>query len=60
MLEWADIFGFLLAQGVKTQFWVPCPIQILAPILFPSPCNNYLNQFLAEINDWGKRQEMGS
>ena len=22
------------------------------PILFPSPCNNYFNQFLAELNDW--------
>ena len=22
------------------------------PILLPSPCNNYFNEFLAELNDW--------
>ena len=33
---------------------------VFLPILFPFLCNNYLNQILAEINGWGKRQEMGS
>ena len=27
-------------------------IRISLPILFPSPCNNYFNQFLAKLNDW--------
>ena len=27
----------------------------LDSILFPSPCNNYLNQFLVEINDWAQK-----
>ena len=34
-------------NGCSTQFKV-------LPILFPFPCNNYFNQFLAEINDWEK------
>ena len=39
---------FLLTQGVKCIFhkWVLCQIRILS-ILFPFPCNNYLNQFLS-------------
>ena len=30
------------------------PIRIWTVILFPSLCNNYFNQFLAELNDWVK------
>ena len=31
------------------------PNSNLTPILFPSPCNNYLNQFLEKINDWAQK-----
>ena len=27
-------------------------IRISFPILFPSPCNKYFNQFMEELNDW--------
>ena len=61
-------------EGLSILFWVfscpwsqntffknGCSTQFkFLPILFPFPCNNYLNQILAEINDWGERQEMGS
>ena len=61
MRECAYVLGVFFPMKSKHVFkkWVLCPIQIFT-ILFPSPCNNYLNQILAEINDRGKRQEMGS
>ena len=54
MLEWADVFGFLLAQGVKmrfpktdgfSHFYLDCHT-------LPIPCNNQLNQISEVINDW--------
>ena len=48
-------FGCLLAPKVKNGFspiMVFPPIQISLSILFPSPCNNYFNQFLEKLNDW--------
>ena len=40
------------SQKRFSQKWVFPQIQISFPIHFPSPCNNYFNQFLAELNDW--------
>ena len=51
-------FGCFIAPKVKNDFpqkWVFPKFEIHAhtlPIPFPSPCNNYFNQFLAELNDW--------
>ena len=58
MVEWAYVFGFLLAKEVKTHFskMGALPNSNFSHTL-PIPCNNYLNQILAEINGWGKRQE---
>ena len=35
----------------KSQNWFSPNLNFL-PILLPSPCNNYFNQFLQELNDW--------
>ena len=45
--------GFYLPKESKFVFqkWLLFPIRIFL-IPFPFPRNNYLNQFLAEINDW--------
>ena len=54
MLEWANTFGFLLAEGVKMCFPNTdgfCNSNLSCHTL-PIPCNNQLNQFLAVINDW--------
>ena len=47
-------FGCLLAPKVKIDFPKNgfSPNSNFLPILFPSPCNNYFNQFLAKLNDW--------
>ena len=56
--EWHTFLGIFLAKEVRTRFSKMglCPIRIFAHTL-PIPCNNWLNHILAEINDWGKRQE---
>ena len=41
-----------ISQNHVSQKLMAYPILIWTSILFPSPCNNYLNQFLAKINDW--------
>ena len=53
-------FGCFLASKVKNVFpqkWVS-PNSNLLSILFPSPCNNYFNQFLADLNDWVNETRM--
>ena len=54
MREWATKMGIYVADKSKHVFpkMGALPNSNLTPILFPSPCNNYLNQFLAKINDW--------
>ena len=47
-------FWCKLAPKVKNVFpkkWVS-PNSNFLPILFPSPGNNYFNQFVAKLNDW--------
>ena len=53
----AYIFGFLLAQGVKTHFLKTDGFSNLNLVChtLPIPCNNQLNQLLAVINDWVNR-----
>ena len=41
-----------ISQNTFFQKWVLCPIRILTSLPFPSQENNFLNQFLAVINDW--------
>ena len=50
----AYVFGFLLAQGVKTRFPKTDGFSNsnLGCHTLPIPCNNQPNQFLAVINDW--------
>ena len=54
MTKWACILGVNFPQKSKTFFPKNgfSPNSNFLPILFPSPCNNYFNQFLAVINDW--------
>ena len=54
MDKWECILGVFLPQNSKTIFPKNgfSPNSKPMPILFPSPCNNYFNQFLAELNDW--------
>ena len=58
MREWAVFFGNDLHDKSKNIF--PKMGALPNSIFSPFPCNKYLNQILAKINDWGKRQEMGS
>ena len=46
------------SQNRVSQKLMASPIQIWTSILFPSPCNNYLNQFLVGINDWVNKTRM--
>ena len=54
MREWATFLGNNLPHKSKNVFpkMGVSQIRISLPILFPFPCNNYFNQFLAVINDW--------
>ena len=54
MAKWALILGVYLPQKSKLIFSKNgfSPNSNFLPILFPSLCNNYFNQFLAELNDW--------
>ena len=54
MGKWACILGVFLPQKSKMIFPKNgfSPNLKFMPILFPSPCNNYFNQKLAELNDW--------
>ena len=50
----AYVFGFLLAQGVKTHFPKTDGFSNsnLVCHTLPIPCNNQLNQLSTIINDW--------
>ena len=54
MLEWEDVFGFSLTQGVKMHFPKTDGFSNsnLGCHTLSIPCNNQLNQFLVVINDW--------
>ena len=54
MAKWACILGVYFPQKSKLIFPKNgfSPNLNFIPIHFPSPCNNYFNQFLAELNDW--------
>ena len=58
MMEWADVYEYLLAQEVKTCFPKSDGFSNLnfgLPYSFPLQGINYLNQFLEEINDWAQK-----
>ena len=46
------VLTFPISQNHISQKLRASPIRIWTTILFLLPCNNYLNQFLSERNDW--------
>ena len=54
------VFGCFISHVIETRY---STMGALSNSNFshtlPIPCNNYLNQILAEINRWVKRQEKG-